>query len=170
MTIKSIIKSIIFLIAWSIMATNSFGHSKSESYSNWTVLNKDITGIITIPSHEVTRLPLIKQNNNSLSSSFLEHAKNNVRVFSEQTICSLGPSNILKASEGFIRIELQFNCPQTPPTKIDYRAIFELSPFAYSLCKNLLSRSADLGTTCKEYFLSLGNKYQRNGKEKSIIW
>ena len=72
MTIKSIIKSIIFLIAWSIMATNSFGHSKSESYSNWTVLNKDITGIITIPSHEVTRLPLIKQNNNSLSSSFLE--------------------------------------------------------------------------------------------------
>lgn len=128
MTIKSIIKSIIFIIAWSIMATNSFGHSKSESYSNWTVLNKDITGIITIPSHEVTRLPLIKKKNNSLSSSFLEHAKNNVRVFSEQTICSLGPSNILKASEGFIRIELQFNCPQTPPTKIDYRAIFELSP------------------------------------------
>jgi len=128
MTNRLIIRSVIFIIAWSIMATNLFAHNKSESYSNWTLFNNDITGIITIPSHEVTRLPLITQSNNSLSSSFLEHAADNVHVFSKQTICSLVSRNILKASEGFIRVELQFNCPQTPPTKIDYRAIFELSP------------------------------------------
>ena len=128
MHIKSFIKIILFIITWLSIASNSFAHNKSESYSNWTLFNDSITGVITIPSHEVTRLPRISQNTNSFSSLFLEHAVDNIYVYSNQTACILGSNNVLKASEGFIRVELQFDCPQALPTRIDYRAIFELSP------------------------------------------
>ena len=107
---------------------NSFGHGKSESYSNWILSNNNITGIITIPSHEVTRLPMINERTSSLSSSFLKHAEENIFVYSQETSCLLGSSYILRSSDGFIRVELQYNCPQTLPTRINYRAIFELSP------------------------------------------
>tara|TARA_B110000003_G_scaffold88788_1_gene90837 strand:+ start:5383 stop:6600 length:1218 start_codon:yes stop_codon:yes gene_type:complete len=128
MNIKSFIKLIIFIIILSSSASNSFGHGKSESYSNWILSNNNITGIITIPSHEVTRLPMINERTSSLSSSFLKHAEENIFVYSQETSCLLGSSYILRSSDGFIRAELQYNCPQTLPTKINYRAIFELSP------------------------------------------
>ena len=71
MHIKSFIKIILFIITWLSIASNSFAHNKSESYSNLTLFNDSVTGIITIPSHEVTRLPRVSQNTNSFSSSFL---------------------------------------------------------------------------------------------------
>ena len=94
MNIKSFIKLIIFIIILSSSASNSFGHGKSESYSNWILSNNNITGIITIPSHEVTRLPMINERTSSLSSSFLKHAEENIFVYSQETSCLLGSSYI----------------------------------------------------------------------------
>ena len=110
------------------LTSTTFAHNKSESYSNWN-LNKDkITGIITIPSHEVTRLPEVKISNVSLAEIFLEHAKANIDIYNKNQNCSLQSNNILNSTEGFIRIELQYNCLNITLPRIHYRAIFETSP------------------------------------------
>ena len=110
------------------LTSTTFAHNKSESYSNWN-LNKDkITGIITIPSHEVTRLPEVKISNVSLAEIFLEHAKANINIYNKNQNCSLQSNNILNSTEGFIRIELQYNCLNITLPRIHYRAIFETSP------------------------------------------
>jgi len=119
------ILSLCFLLS---LTSTTFAHNKSESYSNWN-LNKDkITGIITIPSHEVTRLPKVKISNVSLAEIFLEHAKANIDIYNENQNCSLQSNNILNSTEGFIRIELQYNCLNITLPRIHYRAIFETSP------------------------------------------
>jgi len=117
-----------FLCFFLSLTSTSLAHNKSESYSNWN-LNKDkITGIVTIPSHEVTRLPNVNISNASLAEIFLEHAKNNINIYNKKENCSLLSNNILNSTEGFIRIELQYNCLNITLPQIHYRAIFETSP------------------------------------------
>ena len=107
---KTHLISILSLCFFLSLTSTTFAHNKSESYSNWN-LNKDkITGIITIPSHEVTRLPEVKISNVSLAEIFLEHAKANINIYNKNQNCSLQSNNILNSTEGFIRVELQYNC------------------------------------------------------------
>ena len=80
---KTHLISILSLCFFLSLTSTTFAHNKSESYSNWN-LNKDkITGIITIPSHEVTRLPEVKISNVSLAEIFLEHAKANIDIYNK---------------------------------------------------------------------------------------
>ena len=120
--------SLMIWIMFGMFFSNAHGHSKSESYSNWTLNQNNITGIITIPSHEVTRLPEIQSNNQSLSRIFLDHAKRTINIKTKDETCTLKSNQSLNASEAFIRIELQYQCDTDSVLNIDYRTIFDVSP------------------------------------------
>ena len=120
--------SLMIWIIFCMFFATAHAHTKSESYSNWTLNQNNITGVITIPSYEVTRLPEIQSSNQSLTRIFLEHAKNTINIKTQDQSCTLKSDQSLNASEEFVRIELQYQCNTDSVFNIDYRAIFDVSP------------------------------------------
>ena len=115
-------------------------HSRSESYSNWTVDEGTITGVVTVTSNEVLSLvPL--GNDQSLESLFSTHLKDTVEVFAGASPCGAAQATTLNAPRGFLRIELTFACA-APPTEMRYRALFDSLPehvhFARVFSENVL--------------------------------
>ena len=100
--------SLMIWIIFCMFFATAHAHTKSESYSNWTLNQNNITGVITIPSYEITRLPEIQSSNQSLTRIFLEHAKNTINIKTKDQSCTLKSDQSLNASEEFVRIELQY--------------------------------------------------------------
>ncbi len=120
--------SVMLWVIFCMFFSTGHAHTKSESYSNWTLSQNNITGVITIPSHEVTRLPEIQSSNQSLTRIFLEHAKNTINIKTKDQLCVLQSHQSLNAAEEFVRIELQYQCDTDSVLNIDYRTIFDVSP------------------------------------------
>ena len=119
-------RTILTVVIWVVVCPTTFAHSRSESYSNWTVDERSMTGVVTVTSNEVLSLvPL--GNEQTLASLFGAHLEENVAVFASASMCDVDPAIILNAPRGFVRVELSFACAG-PPTSIRYRALFDTLP------------------------------------------
>ena len=133
MKLHTQIKKFLLCIPFILISLNADSHTKSESYSNWIIGKSNVISIITIPLHEVTRLPYVENKNITFEEAFQMHANENISVFNNDEPCNLDSSQLLNAMDGFVRLELIFGCQPKSIMKINYRAIFEFSPSHLSL-------------------------------------
>ena len=128
MNLHTQIKKFLLCIPFILISLNAQSHTKSESYSNWIIGKSNVISIITIPLHEVTRLPYVKNKDVTYEEAFQMHANESISVFNNDEPCNLDNSQVLNAMDGFVRLELIFGCQPKSIMKINYRAIFEFSP------------------------------------------
>ena len=111
-----------------LINSTSLSHTKSESYSNWIISQDNILATITIPLYEVTRLPGIQSKTTTFEELFLKHTEESIKVRTQKEDCQLISSQKLNATEGFVRIEMSYDCNTSNLLMVDYRAIFDFSP------------------------------------------
>lgn len=112
------------LFSWQDLAA----HTRSESYSHWYLSETGVSGAVTVPLREVMLLYGGGDASVPPRTMFHDHLTANVAVFSGQAACSLSSSNILQAASGFIRVELAFDCADSPPDTLQFRAMFDIAP------------------------------------------
>ncbi len=128
MKICAQIKKLLLYIPFILISFNAESHTKSESYSNWIIGKSNVISVITIPLHELTRVPYAENKNITFEEAFQIHANESISVFNNDEPCNLDNSQVLNAMDGFVRLELIFGCQPKSIMKINYRAIFEFSP------------------------------------------
>ena len=101
-------------------------HDRSESYSNWQITDRGMTGVITVAAGEVVAL-VETGNTRPLADLFVEHAAGATALSDDAGACELRDSTPLAAARGFVRTELSFSCNGTPAA-LRYRALFDARP------------------------------------------
>ena len=103
----------------------SFAHTKSVSYSTWTIQKDQAILDFTVSSREVTKLKEYQLNYPDLEKSITNHLVKNIT--SEQILPS--PSvNILNTEIGTTGISLKFDINQTDDFIIDMNVFFDQIP------------------------------------------
>ena len=119
-------------LAMIVLATTfgstSVAHERSESYSHWYANETGITASVTIPLREVMLLYLPGNASVPPNELFRDHVAAQTRVNAGPEECEHVSANILQAPSGFVRIETQFDCAESAPDSIRYRALFDVAP------------------------------------------
>ena len=105
----------------------AWGHTRSESYSNWQLSETGAVGVITVSSGEVIAL-MDTTAPQPLETLFLQHAAETTSVSAEDIRCEPRAPSALRSARGFLRVELGFDCGKSAPTSITYRALFDALP------------------------------------------
>jgi hypothetical protein len=108
----------------------SAAHTRSQSYSAWTVDGATLTGIFQVDARRVTQLSEQADAGN-LGDLLAGHLSNTVRVTQQGARCDVRPPRVLAAARGDVRVELSFTCPKsivTVPVDVVIGAFFEVSP------------------------------------------
>jgi HupE / UreJ protein len=106
-TVVSIVVSVL-LLTHSLM---TLAHSRSQSFSTWTIESGSVRLLFTVKSREVTRLPPLEGNITELDQLLKTHLQNSISVLSRGKPCPLDKAYLtLTAQEGYSRVEAQFNC------------------------------------------------------------
>ena len=103
-----------FAITFFVLIFSSFGlkaHQISQSFSNWTVEDGNITAVFSVTSRQVTLLPILDGYSNNLNEQLTEHLKKNIRVFINDKNCILDPDIPTKlSSDSSLKSLLKFEC------------------------------------------------------------
>ena len=110
-----------------VLANTAWSHTRSESYSNWQLTESGATGVITVSSGEVITL-MDRVAPQPLEQLFMEHAAQTTVVGSADGPCDPRTPLTLDSARGFLRVELGFDCGESAPTTVEYRALFDALP------------------------------------------
>lgn len=122
-------KRLAVIIAVTIATVStSLAHERSESYSHWYVNDSSVTASVTIPLREVMLLYLPGNASIPPKELFRDHVAAQTQVTADGVECERQSSNILQSPSGFVRIETQFDCGESAPDSIRYRALFDVAP------------------------------------------
>jgi len=110
------------------VASAALAHTRSESFSHWHISETGITGTVTIPVREV--MVLYDGDNASTPPQMLfkTHLEESTQIFSSSQACTRTSSTSLQAASGFVSIELQYDCQNESPDRLQYRALFAVAP------------------------------------------
>lgn len=86
-------------------------HSRSQSFSTWTIDGNSVALLFSVKSREVTRLPPLEGNITELDQLLNTHLQHSISVFSNGKPCALEKSYLpLSAKEGYSRARARFQC------------------------------------------------------------
>lgn len=102
-------------------------HARSESYSNWRIVDDTVTGVVTVSAGEVMTL-VEPGNTQALDSLFAAHLAKTVNVGNADGACPSAETSVLRAARGFLRVEMRFGCADGAPRTLHYRALFDQLP------------------------------------------
>lgn len=126
-------KKIIYFIIILFFSNEIFSHNRSESFSIWKIDKNILSGVITIPIREVTRVPFLEGETGDLSDHFASYIRPHIVVRSENKECFLStPIRPLKSNSAFIRLEMIFQCENSPPDFMIYTGFYAPSHLHYS--------------------------------------
>ncbi|EJO70208.1 HupE/UreJ family protein [Leptospira kirschneri] len=126
-------KKIIYFIIILFFSNEVFSHNRSESFSVWKVDKNILSGVITIPIREVTRIPFLDGETGDLSDHFASYIRPHIVVRSGDKECFLStPIRPLKSNSAFIRLEMIFQCENKPPDFMIYTGFYAPSHLHYS--------------------------------------
>ncbi len=103
-------------------------HTRSESYSHWHLSGNRITAAVTVPLREVMILYDGGDATTPARELYQQHLLETTGVTSAGKACGRTGSNLLQVASGFIRVELEFECAESAPDTIHYRALFDQAP------------------------------------------
>ena len=118
----SLLASILLLISFQ---NETLAHTKSVSYSSWTIQEEEVIVNFTVASREVTKLIEYRVNYPSLADSLKSHLMEN--IYSENVI-SKPVINILNTEPGTTGLSLKFNIDQVEEYIFDVNIFFNQIP------------------------------------------
>lgn len=114
-----------------VLTVEAGAHTRSESHSVWSQRGSAVIGTVTVPAREATRLPGAPQDPERLSRTFAEYLATRASVTAAETACMLAAARPLRAREGYIRVELRFDCGAVSvesPIRLRYLGLIDLAP------------------------------------------
>ncbi len=102
-------------------------HTRSESWSSWSVADTTLSGVITLPAREATRLPVSDWQAATLAQALAGYAAPRVTATAAGSACAAARTEVLPAASGYLRIGVRIACA-TAPEQIDYTVLFDLAP------------------------------------------
>ncbi|MEO0996228.1 MAG: HupE/UreJ family protein [Pseudomonadota bacterium] len=102
-------------------------HTRSESWSTWSVDGTTLRGVITLPAREATRLPVADWQATTLARALADYAAPRVAATAAGTACAAARTEVLPAATGYLRIGGRIDCAAVP-RQLDYAVLFDLAP------------------------------------------
>ena len=111
------------------LAVPASAHTRSQSFSSWSIHNGEVRMTFSIMAREATRLPLIEGSIPDLDVLLLSHLAATIRVASRGEPCASPASpRVLAARKGYLRAEWHFHCTPDAPVEISNEAFFAVAP------------------------------------------
>ncbi|MEJ2602850.1 MAG: HupE/UreJ family protein [Gammaproteobacteria bacterium] len=107
-----------------LAAGAAHAHSRSESWSEWTVQDDRLVGSFTLPAREATRLSESGRDARPLADVFAAYLATRVTALSAAGPCRLAASRPLAAEAGYVRAELEFDC-EGAARSVDLPVLFD---------------------------------------------
>ena len=105
-------------------------HTRSQSYSSWSVDGAVLTGVFQVDARRVTQLSEEADAGN-LGALLARHLAETVAVSQEGRACRAERPAVLTAARGDTRVEMSFACPDPvdeAPATVVMGAFFDVSP------------------------------------------
>ena len=123
------LKIFLIVILCSFFSFPANSHQISQSFSNWTVEEKNITAVFSVAPRYITLLPVLDGYYDSLEDQLSNHLKKNIKIFSNEKPCEISSSILTKRNEdNSIKAMLNFECLETGNTlSIENNSFFDAS-------------------------------------------
>ena len=123
------LKIFLIVILCSFFSFPANSHQISQSFSNWTVEEKNITAVFSVAPRYITLLPVLDGYYDSLEDQLSNHLKKNIKIFSNEKPCAISSSILTKRNEdNSIKAMLNFECLETGNTlSIENNSFFDAS-------------------------------------------
>jgi len=118
------------LIAFAIsiaLCLPASAHTRSQSFSTWTVADSIIDGVFQIDAYRVTQLSETPQD---LTTLLRDHLASTVKLTRDGTTCAAAAPRVISAPRGDLRVELRFTCAKPfaeNPAQLHINAFFDVS-------------------------------------------
>jgi hypothetical protein len=124
-------------------------HERSESFSHWSYAHGELNGVVTVRSREATRLVLAGEGVGALVPIFAAHLDQTIAASMDGAACAATRHPYpLPSDAGYIRIGIEFRCPQGERLHIGIGTFFDVAPmhhhFIYIESQSGTSREAIL--------------------------
>jgi hypothetical protein len=128
-------KFIFLLLVLFSFTKASHAHYFSESYSNWSIIDNEVSATFTILKLEATRVLQIdnfqelgKENELSEGEVFLEYFKSRISVLNSGNQCSLKKqATLVDGKKEYHTIEFMYLCDSTDSIKIVNNVLFDIA-------------------------------------------
>lgn len=123
------LKIFLIVILCSFFTFPANSHQISQSFSNWTIEEKNITAVFSVAPRYITLLPVLDGYYDSLEDQLSNHLKKNIKIFSNEKPCVISSSILTKRNEdNSIKAMLNFECLETGNTlSIENNSFFDAS-------------------------------------------
>jgi hypothetical protein len=108
-------------------AGTALAHTRSQSFSTWTVADRTVRGVFQVDAYRATQLTEEPQDLNRLLH---DHLARTIAVTQAGAPCLLKQERALTAGRGDLRVELEFECPKVfdaEPAQLKIGAFFDVS-------------------------------------------
>jgi hypothetical protein len=112
-----------------MFATPATAHTRSQSFSAWSLRDGQVRLSFSVQSLEATRLGLIEGSGFTLDGLLVKHLASHltVRAGAEPCRTVTGPQ-ARAARAGYLRVEWRFTCPTDEAIEISNNAFFDVAP------------------------------------------
>ena len=135
-------------------------HERSESFSHWSFAHGELNGVVTVRSREATRLTLPGEGVGALTPILAAHLDKTIAASMDGAPCAATRHpHPLASDAGYIRIGIEFRCPQGERLHIGIGTFFDVAPahhhFIYVESQSGASREAILTASSHVFELDL---------------
>ena len=128
------IRKLLIILIFLLFNSQSYAHYFSESFSKWNIMGSDIIANFSILELEATRVLQVKEYEKILIDNELDekdifkiYLNDHIHVYSADVKCqSSNDIRELSSDEGYLRYELEFQCPSEENIKIINNALFNV--------------------------------------------
>jgi len=102
---RSALAFVLLLLAW----VDASAHTRSQSFSSWTVRGNELDGVYQVDAYRVTQL---SERPEDLARLLTAHLDGRIRVEQAGAACKRTSFRPLSAPRGDMRVEVRFTCPK----------------------------------------------------------
>lgn len=109
------------------LASPASAHTRSQSFSTWTVGDNEIDGVFQTDAYRVTQLTETPQD---LTALLRDHLASTIRLTQDGVSCPAVAPAVVSAPRGDLRVELRFTCAKPfaeAPAELHIGAFFDVS-------------------------------------------
>ena len=118
------------VLLWAAAAPQVQAHSRSQSYSTWSLSERGVDLVFTVKAREVTRLPPLEGSLPTLEALLTRHIQKTVQVLAGGGVACAASDDprALVAADGYLRVGVTFSCENSPPASIIMDSFFAVAP------------------------------------------
>jgi hypothetical protein len=115
------------LLALIAFVTPAAAHTRSQSFSTWTVGDNVVEGVFQIDAYRVTQLSEAPQD---LAKLLSDHLASTIKLTQDGVVCPAEAPRVISAPRGDLRVELRFTCAKPfaeAPAELHVGSFFDVS-------------------------------------------